>query len=144
MSEATIPVSPWKRKRRPVFTEDVPLPGLGVTVRLRNLDALLTSEAEGEIAALTEEYCGDDAQPYVADDGEGGEETIPLNEFLIRDLCYLRAMQAAEKRLEFGWWLGVTLRCEAEYLLLAAAAKRVTAAAKRDPGNSPGAHGSGS
>ena len=140
-----IPVSPWKRKKRPVVTETVPLPELGTEVTLRNLDTLLTSAAKGEIDVLLAEYVlGDDAEGeptlYSAEDGEEYE----LNEALITDLCYLRQMQVADKRFSFDWWLGVALHCEEEYILISQAAQRLNRALPRRAGGNSPATGSAS
>lgn len=140
------PVSPWSRKRAAPFTEVVELPELGVTVTLQNLDTLRTSAGMQEAQRLIAEYVGSeesDTEPELFVDEDG--EELQLNEAVIKDVCLLRAMQVAEKPYGFEWWLGVALNCEAEYILLSAAAQRLNRKAQRRAGgNSTKASGSGS
>lgn len=131
MSEATITpilVNPWARPRKGPVQESVPLPGLGVDITLRSLDTLLTSAASNEANGLIAEFVGSDESEeppklFLAPDGEEYE----LNEALVRDLCYLRWMQVADRRFDFSWWLGVALCCPEEYSELNQVAQRVNA-----------------
>jgi hypothetical protein len=126
--------NPWKQARPAPCAETVELASVGLSVPLRALDTLRTSRAMDEAQHLIAEHvAGEETTPFIGPDGEEYE----LNELIIKDLCLLRAMHAAERPFGFTWWLGLAVNCPEEYATISGAASRInTQQQKAAQGNS--------